>query len=142
MQRFKSKIGPEIVLFIGAVLIFVGTMGVINKSWPAIIIVAAVALFCAYLFSSIEYIIEDQLLIIKSGFFFTVRIRIESIKRLEETHNPLSSPAASLDRIAIYYNNFNVVLVSPKEKAEFINKLVSINPHIVVKLRRDKNKFR
>ena len=40
----------------------------------------------------------------------------------------------SLDRIAIVYNKFDEVLLSPKERDEFINELLKINPNIEIKL--------
>ena len=59
-------------------------------------------------------------------------IRIDQIRRITETNNPLSAPATSLDRLAISYNNGDTVLISPKDKSAFINDLVRVNSNIEV----------
>ncbi|WP_428663382.1 PH domain-containing protein [Runella sp.] len=41
---------------------------------------------------------------IKSGLFFSKSLEINSIKKIVETRNPISSPALSLDRIELIYN--------------------------------------
>jgi hypothetical protein len=62
-----------------------------------------------------------------------LNIDIHQIKRIEETNSPLSSPAASFDRIEITYNKFDSVIISPKEKLGFIQDILQINPSIEVK---------
>jgi hypothetical protein len=39
-----------------------------------------------------------------------------------------------LDRIAVVYNKFDEVLISPKEREAFVQELLKINPNIEVKL--------
>ncbi len=51
------------------------------------------------------------------------RIRYQNIELLEETHNPLSSLAMSLDRIYIHTNSGDDVLVAVKEKQAFIEEV-------------------
>ncbi|MCB0443641.1 MAG: PH domain-containing protein, partial [Flavobacterium sp.] len=63
-----------------------------------------------------------------------IKIDIHSIKRIFKTNNPLSSPALSLDRIAIVYNKYDEVLISPKFKKEFVDVLLKINPSIIVEI--------
>ena len=58
--------------------------------------------------------------------------------KLTETNNLLSSPATSIDRIEILYNKFDIILVSPKDKSEFIKNLTAINSNIEVKLKGEK----
>ena len=58
-------------------------------------------------------------------------VTINSIRKIKETNNPISSPAASLDRIEVFYGKQSVI-ISPKQKTEFINHLLSINPRIEV----------
>jgi hypothetical protein len=48
-------------------------------------------------------------------------IDIQTIRKMELSNNPLSSPAASLRRLAIYYNKWGYVLISPKNREAFIN---------------------
>jgi Bacterial PH domain len=44
----------------------------------------------------------------------------------------LSSPAASLDRIAIVYNKYDEIYISPKNREDFIKELLKINSDIIV----------
>lgn len=42
----------------------------------------------------------------------------------------LSSPALSLDRLEVFYNKFDSVIISPQNKEDFIVALQNINPAI------------
>lgn len=67
------------------------------------------------------YVVENDTLIIKS-LVFRWKININDITQIQPTHNPLSSPALSLDRLKIYYmKNGEVasVMISPKDKEGF-----------------------
>ncbi|MPS61073.1 MULTISPECIES: PH domain-containing protein [Acinetobacter] len=71
------------------------------------------------------YVVENNTLIIKS-LVFRWKININDITQIEPTHNPLSSPALSLDRLKIsYMKNERIakVMISPKDKEGFLNTL-------------------
>ena len=76
-------------------------------------------------------------MIINSGFIYKQKINITSIKKISETNNLLASPAASLDRIAIYYNEKDLVIISPKDKIDFIDQLIKLNSKIKVVLKQN-----
>jgi Bacterial PH domain len=61
-------------------------------------------------------------------------IHIHTIRSIEASKNPISSPALSLDRLRIDYNQSNVVYISPQDKKEFTEELLKINPNIRVHL--------
>ena len=63
-----------------------------------------------------------------------VNQRLTHNKKIEKTNSILSSPALSLDRIAIKFNKFDEVYISPKEKQAFVDDLIKINPAIEIKL--------
>lgn len=136
MRKYKSKIGLGIVIFIAIVLGGTSTLMIINKAWPGLIINLALIGFVSYLFTSTYYIINGNDLTIKCGLFFKSIIKIDKIKIIKETNNPLSSPATSLDRIVIYYNKSDLVMISPKNKIDFINHLVKINNKIELLLKK------
>ncbi|WP_081604145.1 PH domain-containing protein [Paenibacillus shenyangensis] len=48
---------------------------------------------------------------------------------IQPSHQIISSPALSLERLEIRYNTQNI-LISPEQKNKFIQELVRINPHI------------
>lgn len=68
------------------------------------------------------YFIEEEKLIIQSGPLKKT-IVISEIKKIVRTKNPLSAPALSMDRLEISYGKFEMALVSPKDRHQFIAKL-------------------
>jgi len=64
---------------------------------------------------------EDALII--HGGLFKKTILLSSILSVTETRNPLSSPAFSLDRLAIKFGEGKTILISPKDKAGFLRDL-------------------
>lgn len=137
---YNSKIGLELV--IPLVLSF-GTalaltiMGKTNLIGIAILL--PVILFVIHMFLTTNYTIECDELIIKCGFLPNKTIDIKTIKKITETNNPLSSPATSLDRLEINYGKFDKILISPKNKIEFINDIKRLNPNVEVKFRKKQN---
>ncbi|MDO4274484.1 MAG: PH domain-containing protein [Eubacteriales bacterium] len=64
--------------------------------------------------------------------FFKDTIKICDIIEVYETHNPLSSTAASLDRIAVKGRR-NEFMCSVVDKAGFLEELKKVNPDITFK---------
>lgn len=85
------------------------------------------------MFLTTNYTIESDKLTIKCGLLYDKTIDIKTIKKITETNNPLSSPATSLDRLEINYGKFDSVIISPKQKSEFINDIKGVNPNVEVK---------
>lgn len=104
--------------------------------WYALLLVFALFAFILQLFVNTYYIIEEDVLKIRSGFLYKLNVDIHQIKKIEETNSPLSSPAASFDRIEIIYNKFDSVIISPKEKQLFIQDILQINPTIEIKYKK------
>jgi hypothetical protein len=134
---YKSKIGLELAIPVSLVLGGVLVATLINRpAWPAFLIIIPIFSFIWYLFLTTKYSISDNKLTIKCGFLFHQKIEISTITKIIETNNPLSSPAASLDRLDIRFKKSGSVLISPKEKLALINHLLSINPAIEVKYKK------
>ncbi len=133
---YKSKIGLELAipisLIIGAALVF----SVIEQNWSSVITLLIASAFVIYVFGSISYIVENNVLNIKAGFLINKTIDIKSIESLTETWNPISSPAASMDRLEIKHDQNDRIIISPKRKREFIEHLRLLNPAIQVNLRK------
>lgn len=136
MKKYKSKIGLELVIPIVVILGGTGASMTYNLIWQGLIVIVLVSVFIVHLFLTTEYTISERLVRIKSGFLYNKTVNIDSIRKITETYNPLSSPALSLDRLEIIYNKYDSILVSPKEKREFIQHITSINPNIVVNLKK------
>jgi hypothetical protein len=68
------------------------------------------------------YVLGEKELLVKCGFLGK-KIAYGSIKSVRETRNPLSSFALSIDRIEIKYGIVDMILISPENKQEFIQRL-------------------
>lgn len=101
--------------------------GIRMKQYILSLVFIGIILLISFLFYNTRYTIEGENLLI-----WRAKIDINSIRKVYKTRNPLSSPALSLDRLAIVYNKFDEVLISPVERDDFIQELLKINPNIEV----------
>lgn len=85
------------------------------------ILVLGVCLPLSILFFT-HYRITDEVLRIRSGLF-TWKVPVRAISGVESTHDPVSSPALSLDRIRIECGPAKSVLISPVNKDDFLRDL-------------------
>ena len=128
--KHSSKIGLEIVIPI--IIVFISIIFILSYSgpyWLSITLLPAM-IFIVYIFTNTDYTIDGSQLLVRSGILFQRTIDINTITQISETNNFLSAPATSLDRLEIKYNKYNSVLVSPKNKTQFIHDLVAQNPNI------------
>ena len=132
IKNYKSKLGLELI--IPLILIFGYSLFelISKKVWIGIFVMVLTIIFLLYTFMSINYKIENDNLNVKCTILMNINIDIKSIRKIIETSNPLSSPAASIDRLEIFYNKFDSILISPKLKKQFIQNLLEINPNIEI----------
>lgn len=134
MKRFYSKIGLEVVIPIVLIIGVTTTLMVLQKAWPGVAVLLVTMLFIVHLITNTYYQIEHGALRIKSGFIINKHIAINSIRKIQKSNSIFSSPAASLDRLEIFYNKYDSVLISPKDKQEFLAQLRNINPAIEIQV--------
>lgn len=134
MKIYKSKIGLELVIPLAIIFGYMLYNGVHSKKTSMVLVGIAAIAFIVHMFSTTAYTVDRESLRIKCGFFIDKSINISGIQKISESYNPLSSPAASLDRLRIVYRG-GEILISPKEKSDFINDLTRINPSIEVEYR-------
>lgn len=132
MKKYPSKIGVGIVIFIVAVLVGSTIPMISPPIWVGLLINLLLFIFIGHLFLTTYYIIDGYSLCIKSSFLVNKKIDIKRVKKISETNNPLSAPAASLDRLEIIYDEYGSILISPKDKLGFIAHMIRLNPEIVV----------
>ncbi|MFD2101092.1 PH domain-containing protein [Flagellimonas iocasae] len=135
---YPSKIGWGLLAFVFIIFAVGIYQQVKSELWIGVVIQVVVLVLVLLIFFSISYEIHGKTLWVKSFFWVKKEVPIESITRISETYNPISSPAASLDRLEILYGKYNSVIISPKDKMDFIAHLKSIAPDIEVKLRERK----
>ncbi|MDR2969054.1 MAG: PH domain-containing protein [Tannerellaceae bacterium] len=130
---FRSKVGWWYHLII--VLVALGSVAAFLQAgiWP-IAIMVLIAVLTVHVFLNTWYrITADGMLIAHCSIFPEKKIAISDIQALEPTMMPDSSYALSLDRILIWSEGKPWLMVSPKEKVEFVALLKKINPDIVLK---------
>ncbi len=136
-MKFRSKIDWWLLLIfvvITANIIFKIYQEVHHSSmgtnFSHLIIYSLVIVVIWFPIFSTYYVVENSTLVIKS-LVFRWKINIDDITQIEPTHNPLSSPALSLDRLKISYmknGRMTSIMISPKEKEDFISALCN-NPN-------------
>ncbi len=135
MEKFKSKIDLSIVLFLALVLSGILVNLLLNRAWIVSLVILLQIAFIAHLYSNTFYTINDQKLIVKSGFLVNVSLDILSIKKISETNSIMSAPSLSFDRLEISYNTQDTIVISPKDKSRFIDAIEKINSQVEIKLK-------
>jgi len=130
MTTYPSKLGIGIALFITLVIGAISVQLILEKEWLSFGVNISVFVLVYILFKSTNYTITGDNLNIKSSFIINENIDINTITKIKETNNPLSAPAFSLDRLEITYGKGSNILISPREKTEFLNQIKSINTNI------------
>ncbi|HSZ72127.1 MAG TPA: PH domain-containing protein [Cytophagaceae bacterium] len=134
---YPTKIGIELVVPIVVVFGISSAFLIYEKAWIGLLINMTAVTGISYVFTSMTYTVEGDTLCINSALMSELNIDIKSIQRIQETRDPVSSPAASIDRLEILYGQSDRVLISPKCKKEFIRQLKAINPEIEIVLRNE-----
>jgi len=132
-REFRSKIGWWYHLFM--VLVVIGCIASFLQAgiWPIIGMILATALTIHVFLNTWYRITADGMLIIHCSIFPEKKIAIKDIQAVEPTMMPVSSYALSLDRLMIWSGDKPWMIVSPKNKKEFIQLLREINPSIILK---------
>ena len=128
-QRFRTKVGWELLIpaaIIGTTMVLALDEG----AWLTVVIQLLVMVIAGILFSRTYYIIEGDELLIRLWFFQYPSINIHDIRSVKKSKNPISAPAASLDRLAIRYGKMGFQLISPKDKVGFVRALLAVNPQL------------
>jgi hypothetical protein len=138
MKKYTSKI--DLFLLLSLIIVLGGgtVFMLYQEIWVGLVIMLLTSLFIAHLFLNTYYLIDAQVLAIRSGVLVNMKVSIHDIKEIVETRDAISSPALSLDRLYIRYHRQSDVIVSPKDKEGFIQQLLLINPSIKV-VRKNKN---
>lgn len=128
---YESKRDAWIVvlIWIGVLMCLFGVAAQLaSPATPVLKVVTAIIAFFAVGFMlwalyGIRYTLTDAALMIRCGPF-RYRVPLDRIDSVRPTRNPLSSPAASLDRLRIEWNKGRKrIMVSPLKKKEFMRDL-------------------
>ena len=121
MKTYRTRISLSLVGFIIVALfapvIFMPSEAKLVYASTMLLVLAGIIL-CML---GIKYVIDGKEL--KIYYFWGIHqtINIRSIRKMEPSHCMLSSPAASLKRLAIHYNKYDTIYISPRNQEDFIN---------------------
>lgn len=133
IKTYKSKIDVWLVVLFYVMMLLPTLVALIDMfSWIMVALDVLLLGFVSMTLFNTKYIIDGELLYIKCGFLPKEKCFIPQIVKIKNTHNIISAPAISLDRIEIRLNNRQRLIISPLDKEKFINHLRAINPNIIV----------
>jgi len=135
---YKSKIDIGLMFPIFIIIFGVGVFIAFLSVWIGLVIISLLLTFIIHMILTTYYIIDGKSLRIKSGIFVNKLVPIDTIHKITETDSLESSPANSLDRLELRYNKFERIIISPKDKINFIKKLTELNTEIEVRLKNEK----
>jgi hypothetical protein len=128
---FEPKRDAWIVALIwaGALLCVYGALVQFTSAGPFLLKVAVLlflgsgAVFMVWILYQIDYTLTDDNLVVRCGPV-RYRVPIVRIDSVRPSRNPLSSPAPSLDRLLIKWNDGRKrIIISPARKTEFLREL-------------------
>lgn len=122
-------------LFILNLLVVIACFGPLfsRSDYGVLFFTVPLALLLIWCWFTTGYEVTEDKLIIRSGPFKS-KIDIQRIRSIRPTKNPLSSFALSVDRLEISYDpQYQMALISPKDKQAFINLLTDKNSNIQMK---------
>ena len=130
---YKTKIAIWLIcVIVGFTVVPIIPVLIYDFSWIGVTIIALILFVALFSIFNTRYTIHNNILSVKCGMFSTDSYDINQIRKIKDTNSILAAPAASLDRIAIYFAQQRTPLViSPKDKIGFIRNLQAINPDIV-----------
>lgn len=125
---FRSRID----WWLAAILIFVAVAPIVSACINGVfdLWTVVISLFILSLFRTV-YVVNDSKLRVWVGVIPYGKKEIGQIKSVHRTSSLISSPALSIDRLAITFVNGDRLIISPKDREEFVAALLSINPQIV-----------
>ncbi|MFD0750416.1 PH domain-containing protein [Mucilaginibacter calamicampi] len=134
-KTYNSGIDNWLIAVAGIPFVLVTGLLLYKGDWVGLLVIIPIIAFLVHILTGTKYTINGTTLTVKAGFVVNVSIDINTIKSITETNSVLSAPANSLDRIEIAYNKYDSVVISPKNKAEFISDILSVNDKITVTYR-------
>ena len=115
-----------LIVYIGCSLLML-----FDDSWPGILVITPFFAFVGYTLATTYYIIEGETLKVRSGLFYNKSFNIKAFRKIVKTNNAINAPAASLDRLELFYNGYESVVISPKDKEAFITHIRRVNSNII-----------
>jgi hypothetical protein len=131
MQWYRSKIDwwvavllcvPPVASIAVCVALVFG-LGASGLAWGLPSVLLVLGIYFGLVFP-MRYGLDDTHLLVRFGLC-RQRIGLVNISEVHPTHNPLGSPALSLDRLHVQYGQgfFKAVMISPADRNRFLEDL-------------------
>ena len=135
VYRSKTDLWLVALLAIAMIASLSGALVMLSTGTPTAWVVAAFITIVGvglplWLLLSTRYVLGQGQLRVLSGPFKWC-IPVAKIKTITPTSSPLSSPALSLDRLRIDYGVGNSVMISPRNKEQFVKDIEAARGGVV-----------
>ncbi len=122
MNTYKSKVDSWVIGLFGITLICPIVLGWIvgGSLWPALIICGIITAFIMWLYAATKYKVTPDEIIVHAGLY-KVTIARKSIVSVTAMRDLAASPAFSLNRLEILYNQNSRILISPQNRDRFLS---------------------
>lgn len=127
---FKSKVDYWIPLITSLVFIPTIVFSIIEQKYLVLVISTLFYSFSMISIFNIKYIICGNYLLIENKPLQSKRYNLCHLIQIQHTHDCISSPAASLDRIKLIFSKGEYIIISPQNQKEFIRQIQEISPNI------------
>ncbi len=140
-DRYRSKVDTWIVVVLAAALLITLLAMILvvavafATAWWIVVLVLVIWGGVLSLIFPLYYEITPSTLLVRSGWIRR-EIPLTSIERVFPTHNPLSAPALSLDRLQVDYRQGSLrrfVLISPRDIPRFLRDLANCTVDLEVR---------
>lgn len=131
-KRYNSAINAWLAGYVMLILGGTTVLFVIKIVWIGLLINIPLIAWLLHMGYNTYYIIENGTLYITCGLFYKEQFLVADIIQVRATNNPLSSPALSMERLEIQCKDKKTVMISPRQKTDFIQELIRLNPQIKV----------
>ncbi len=142
MKIYRSKIDHWlwiVILFVIIVFVIWAYIDTDITEWGKLSVIfipsiLPVILLMGNIWLNTKYVVDDEkrTLRVKCGVLYDSKYKIDDMTAIYPTSNWLSAPALSFDRLEIRTGKRKSIVISPKNRTDFINHLQRLNPSIEV----------
>lgn len=137
-MKFKGKIAIwfYVVFLLSALFMLLTAVkafmdGEMTAMFLDLTVFIALALLCVPIMFNNYVELKNEVLFIRFGFM-RLEIPYQEIVSLTKTNNPLSSLAASFDRIEIKRSQKGSVMIAIEDKEQFFSEIQKLSPNIAI----------
>jgi Bacterial PH domain len=129
-ETYRSKISLWLVITAGLLIAGILVLMLVQGAWPGVLIVAFFLAFVVHLYMNTYCTIDGNILQVRCGFIINTKIDIGTITKIVPTNSILSAPALPFNRIEVFYNRYDSIVISPGDNDAIIARLKEINEKI------------